>query len=129
MNTTAAEKLAVQSNGRTDLAGRHIRSITYSIIPSAPCANCVLLSQSLPAILPKQDPCTDEWWGVERAAEYLGLKPKTVRENAASGVLSGRKFPPNSSRGKWRFKKEALDRCLNRGQSQAKKQASEPSIW
>jgi excisionase family DNA binding protein len=78
---------------------------------------------------PQPAASVDEWWGVEKAAQYLGLKPKTVRENAADGILPGRKFPPNSTRGKWRFKKEALDRFLNRGQNPPRKQANEPSIW
>lgn len=44
---------------------------------------------------------------VQEAAEYLNLHPQTVRELARLKILKGRKTSP-SSRGHWRFEKEAL---------------------
>lgn len=71
----------------------------------------------------------DEWLETEQVAVYLNLTPKTVREGAARGTLPGCKYPPRSIRGKWRFKKDDLDKFLKRRQPPARQQAIERSVW
>lgn len=60
------------------------------------------------------DIAADEWMETDQAAEYLKLTCKTVREGAVKGTLPGHKYPANSRRGRWRFKKMELDDFLNR---------------
>ena len=69
----------------------------------------------------------DEWWETERAAAYLRLTPKTVREGVVKGTLPGHKYPAGSSRGRWRFKKAELDRFLNKRPSPRRTVAE--TIW
>ncbi len=78
---------------------------------------------------PSQQTAPDDWVDTETAASYLDLTPKTVREGAARGTLPGCKYPPRSIRGKWRFKKEDLDRFLKRRQSAPRQQMVERSVW
>ena len=64
---------------------------------------------------PIQPPIRDDnWMSVHEAAEYLGLSIKAVRYGALRRALPGHKYPSNSRRGRWRFKKEELDGTLNR---------------
>ncbi len=61
-----------------------------------------------------QRPMADDWLETEQAAVYLNLTPKTVREGAVKGTLPGHKYPLNSRRGRWRFKRDELDSWLSR---------------
>ena len=70
----------------------------------------------------------DGWLGVEEVAAYLNLTPKTVREGAAKGTLPGHKYPADSIRGRWRFKKDELDRKLNK-RSGSSRRAVEETVW
>lgn len=56
----------------------------------------------------------DGWWKCEKAAAYLGFSPKAVREGAFKGTLPGHKYPANSKRGRWRFKRDELDGWLSK---------------
>jgi excisionase family DNA binding protein len=59
-------------------------------------------------------PVAEDWLETEQAAVYLNLTPKTVREGAVKGTLPGHKYPLNSRRGRWRFKRVELDSWLSR---------------
>jgi len=65
------------------------------------------------------------WWTTEQAAAYLKLKVKTVREGALRGRIPGHKYPEDSPRGVWRFKKRELDRFLTGKAKKAPQKALE----
>ena len=65
------------------------------------------------------------WWTTEQAAGYLKLTVKTVREGAVKGRIPGHKYPENSQRGVWRFKKRELDRFLTGRAKKAPQKALE----
>jgi hypothetical protein len=56
----------------------------------------------------------DVWWDCEGAAAYLHMTPKSVREGAARGTLPGHKYPLNSKRGRWKFRRDELCAWLSR---------------
>ncbi|GEM_PF-1722776 len=69
----------------------------------------------------------DVWWSVEQAASYLNLTPRAVREGASKGWLPGHKYPVRSPRGRWRFKKDELDKFLMKPAPPRRKPAD--TIW
>ena len=56
----------------------------------------------------------DEWLDAEQVAAYLQLSPKAVRDGANRGKLPGHKYPANSKRGRWLFRKSELDKTLTK---------------
>ena len=70
---------------------------------------------------------TDDWMETDQVAAYLKLTPKAVREGAAKGTLLGHKYPARSIRGRWRFKKDELDRGLNKRCGSPRRAAE--SVW
>ena len=116
------------SEGIRDASRVQILSLRFQIVSCCRCTHCDARNQSQNPIVVDAPP-DDNWWGVEQAATYLKLTPKTVREGAARGILPGCKYPPRSIRGKWRFKKEDLDKHLKSRQAPARRQAIERSIW
>ncbi|MBN1669493.1 MAG: helix-turn-helix domain-containing protein [Kiritimatiellae bacterium] len=71
----------------------------------------ILNTAELTKLLQPED---DGWMSTEEAALYLALSPKAVRRGAAAGHLPGHKYPPNSKRGRWRFKRQELDERMRR---------------
>lgn len=70
---------------------------------------------AVPQAVPSDDTDTSSgYWNCEQTAKYVKLTPKTVREGALKGTLPGHKYPAQSSRGRWRFKREEIDRWLSR---------------
>ena len=55
---------------------------------------------------------TERWIGVEEAAEYLGVKPSTIRE-----WIKKTDIPANKIGKQWKFKKSALDEWVKSGKS------------
>ena len=55
---------------------------------------------------------TDRWVGVEEAAEYLGVKPATVRDWIKKTTI-----PANKIGKQWKFKKSELDEWVKSGKS------------
>ena len=89
-----------------------------------------LQSPTPPEPLAEARETTHGYISTEEAAEYLDLSPKAVRNMAARGVLPGRKVPPGSTRGRWVFKKLALDKCLaKKPNRQRPSDTEEVSIW
>ena len=64
----------------------------------------------------------------EEAGRYLGMSKKTIAEGAAREEIPGHKFPPGSKRGKWRFRKNELDKWL-RGKKKAGSGQKGLSLW
>lgn len=56
---------------------------------------------------------TDKWISTELAAEYLGVKPATVRE----WIKKGNGIPAHRMGKFWKFKKSELDEWVNSGRS------------
>lgn len=52
------------------------------------------------------------WLDVSGAATYTGSGESTIRAAAQSGELRGSKGPRAGTRGKWRFKRDDLDRWV-----------------
>jgi excisionase family DNA binding protein len=80
---------------------------------------------------PPEDDATagDGWLDVEQVAAYLKLTPKTVREGAAKGTLLGHKYPPRCIRGRWRFKKDELDKGLAKRCGSPRRAPVEQTVW
>lgn len=56
----------------------------------------------------------DKWIGIEEAADYLGIKPVTLR----SWIRNKKKGLPAQKIGKqWKFKKAELDEWVKSGES------------
>lgn len=56
----------------------------------------------------------DKWIGIEEAADYLGIKPVTLR----SWIKNKKKGLPAQKIGKqWKFKKAELDEWVKSGES------------
>lgn len=55
---------------------------------------------------------TERWIGVEEAAEYLGVKPSTIRE-----WIKKTDIPANKIGKQWKFKKSELDEWVKSGKS------------
>ncbi len=55
----------------------------------------------------------DKWIGLEEAAEYLGVKPITIREwiRKANGI------PAHKIGKQWKFKRSELDAWIKSGKS------------
>lgn len=88
--------------------------LTFNLIIE-PAEECVLTGCSTPKGCAKSNPTGEAgWWTCEQAAEHLGLSPKTIREGAAKGTLPGHKYPLNSKRGRWRFRRDELDSWLTK---------------
>lgn len=58
----------------------------------------------------------DKWIGIEEAAEYLGIKPITVRD----WIKKGMGIPAHKIGKKWKFKLSELDAWVKSGQSAIK---------
>ena len=55
----------------------------------------------------------DKWIGIEEAAEYLGIKPITVRD----WIKKDTGIPANKIGKKWKFKLSELDAWVKSGKS------------
>ena len=55
---------------------------------------------------------TERWIGVEEAAEYLGVKPSTIRE-----WIKKTDIPANKIGKQWKFKRSELDAWVKSGES------------
>lgn len=55
---------------------------------------------------------TERWIGVEETAEYLGVKPSTIRE-----WIKKTDIPANKIGKQWKFKKSELDEWVKSGKS------------
>lgn len=55
---------------------------------------------------------TAEWMDTEGVANYLQVSVKAVRQAANRGDLPGHKFPPNRRQGRWRFRKDDIDKAM-----------------
>lgn len=55
---------------------------------------------------------TERWISVEEAAEYLGVKPSTIREWIKKTTI-----PANKIGKQWKFKKSELDEWIKSGKS------------
>jgi excisionase family DNA binding protein len=55
---------------------------------------------------------TERWIGIEEAAEYLGVKPSTIREWIKKTAI-----PANRIGKQWKFKKSELDEWVKSGKS------------
>lgn len=56
-----------------------------------------------------------EWFTVGEAADYLRISKRTIYKLCEEGVLVGHR---TSRRGHWRFRKEELDKAMQRGISE-----------
>lgn len=55
----------------------------------------------------------DKWISIEEAAEYLGIKPVTLR----SWIRNGKDVPAQKIGKKWKFKCSELDTWVKSGKS------------
>lgn len=55
----------------------------------------------------------EKWISIEEAAEYLGIKPVTVRD----WIKKGKGIPAHKIGKKWKFKYSELDTWVKSGQS------------
>ena len=95
---------SLQSDHTCGTGRRGIVSINWTVLPTAKTSD-----ESAKTGVPDSD-----WLETEEVAKYLQLTPKTVREGAARGSLPGHKYPARSTRGRWRFKKDELDKFLKK---------------
>lgn len=58
----------------------------------------------------------EKWISIEEAAEYLGIKPVTVRD----WIKKGKDIPAHKIGKKWKFKYSELDAWVKSGQSAIK---------
>lgn len=56
---------------------------------------------------------TDKWISIEEAAEYLGVKPATVRD----WIRKKKGIPAHEIGKQWKFKCEELDEWVKSGKS------------
>ena len=56
---------------------------------------------------------SERWVGIEEAAEYLGVKPVTVRD----WIKKGRGIPAHKIGKKWKFQYAELDEWVKSGKS------------
>ena len=59
------------------------------------------------------DMMNDKWIGIEEAAEYLGIKPITVRD----WITKDTGIPAHKIGKKWKFKLSELDAWVKSGKS------------
>ncbi len=62
-----------------------------------------------------------QWMDTDDVADYLQVSPKAVRQAANRGDLPGHKFPPNRKQGRWRFRKEEVDKAMCRRRPKPKR--------
>ena len=55
---------------------------------------------------------SERWIGVEEVAEYLGVRPSTIRDWIKKGTI-----PANKIGKQWKFKKSELDEWIRSGRS------------
>ncbi len=55
----------------------------------------------------------DKWINIEEAAEYLGVKPATIRD----WIRKGKDIPAKKIGKQWKFKRSELDAWVNSGKS------------
>lgn len=60
-----------------------------------------------------EEKLNDKWISIEEAAEYLGIKPVTLR----SWIHSGKDVPAQKIGKKWKFKYSELDAWVKSGKS------------
>ena len=53
----------------------------------------------------------DKWINIEEAAEYLGVKPATIRD----WIRKGKDIPAKKIGKQWKFKRSELDAWVNSG--------------
>lgn len=56
---------------------------------------------------------TDNWISIDEAAEYLGVKPATIRDWIRKGIG----IPAHKIGKQWKFKCKELDEWVNSGKS------------
>ena len=56
---------------------------------------------------------TDKWINIDEAADYLGIKPVTLR----SWLRNGKEVPAHKIGKQWKFKRSELDEWVKRGES------------
>jgi len=59
------------------------------------------------------DRMDDKWISLEEAAEYLGVKPTTIRD----WIRKGKEVPAKKVGKQWKFKCSELDEWINSGKS------------
>lgn len=59
------------------------------------------------------DVTTDKWINIDEAAEYLGVKPGTIRD----WIRKGKGIPAHKIGKLWKFKCSELDRWVSSGKS------------
>lgn len=55
----------------------------------------------------------DKWIGIDEAAEYLGIKPGTIRD----WIRKGKNIPAHKIGKHWKFKRAELDDWVSSGES------------
>ena len=55
----------------------------------------------------------EKWINIEEAAEYLGVKPGTIRD----WIRKGKDIPANKVGRQWKFKRSELDAWIKSGKS------------
>lgn len=55
----------------------------------------------------------EKWINIEEAAEYLGVKPGTIRD----WIRKGKDIPANKVGRQWKFKRSELDVWIKSGKS------------
>ena len=55
----------------------------------------------------------DKWIGIDETAEYLGIKPGTLRD----WIRKGKNIPAHKIGKQWKFKRAELDDWVSSGES------------
>lgn len=71
--------------------------------------NTILIKEASPVT----DITTDKWINIEEAAEYLGVKPATIRD----WIRKGKDVPTQKIGKQWKFKCSELDEWVKSGKS------------
>ena len=72
----------------------------------------VIVTYTNTSTVPVAKPAVDTLFSTKQVAERLQMSEKAVREAADSGSLPGRKFPPGSRKGKWRFRWDGVETAM-----------------
>lgn len=59
---------------------------------------------------------SENWISIDEAAEYLGVKPVTMR----NWIRKGKDVPAHKIGKQWKFKRSELDKWVNSGKSAIK---------
>jgi excisionase family DNA binding protein len=118
-----AELAAVDWSGHTRLGETSLPSPCVDTSFATPIDCCP--TPSCPVAV--EQPSNDDWMTTEQVADYLHLTPKTIREGAVKKTLPGHKYPPRCRRGRWRFKKDDIDRFLRK--PAPPRRLPEPTVW